>query len=351
MTGPVPGAAGLTAAWLTEALAGRLDGATVTAVAAAPVGTGQVSESVRLHLRYDRPVDLPGTMVAKVPSPDPASRAAARAVRTYEIEASFYQHLAGGLPVALPRCYFTAYDGAADEYAVLLEDLAPAEPGDQLAGLGPAEVAAAIDEMAALHAAGWADPALAALPWLNRSSADSAAFTAALITDFYPGFRDRYAGRLDSDTLSFIEKFLPRLGGYLARRDEPPTLVHGDFRADNLLFGAPRPAVLDWQTAAYGAGTGDLAYFLGSSLPVAVRRAHEDGLARRYHAALAGRGVALTWADCWAGYRRHAFGGIVMGIGASMLVQRTERGDEMFCTMIERHAWHARDTDALALLD
>ncbi len=351
MTGPVPGAAGLTADWLTRALAGRLDGATVTAVAAAPVGTGQVSESVRLRLRYDRPVGLPDTMVAKVPSPDPSSRAAARAVRTYEIEASFYQHLAGGLPVALPGCYFTAYDSAADEYVVLLEDLAPARPGDQLAGLEPADAAAAIDELAALHAAGWADPTLAALPWLNRASPDSAAFTAALITDFYPGFRDRYARRLDGGTLSFIEKFLPRLGGYLARRDEPPTLVHGDFRADNLLFGAPRPAVLDWQTAAYGAGTGDLAYFLGSSLPVAARRAHEDALARRYHAALTARGVALTWADCWEGYRRHALGGIVMGIGASMLVQRTERGDEMFCTMVERHAWHARDTGALALLD
>jgi hypothetical protein len=39
-----------------------------------------------------------------------------------------------------------------------------------------------------------------------------------------------------------------------------------------------------------------------------------------------------------------------MGIGASMLVQRTDRGDEMFCTMVERHAWHARDLDALATL-
>jgi aminoglycoside phosphotransferase (APT) family kinase protein len=278
------------------------------------------------------------------------SRAAARAVRTYEVEASFYAELAGALPVALPACYFAAYDGGPDEYAVLLEDLAPAAPGDQLAGLTAAQAAAAIDELAALHAAGWDDPALAALPWLNRRGPDSAAFTAALITDFYGGFRDRYAARLDPATLTLIEDFLPRMGGYLARQDEPATIIHGDFRADNLLFGAPRPAVLDWQTCAWGSGTADLAYFLGSSLPADERQSHEEALARRYHAALGARGVATTWADCWDGYRRHAFGGIIMAIGAAMLVQRTARGDEMFCTMTDRHARHALDLGSAALL-
>ena len=52
--------------------------------------------------------------------------------------------------------------------------------------------------------------------------------------------------------------------------------MHGDFRADNLLFGPARPVVLDWQTASFGAGTGDLAYFLGSSLLVPLRQEHEE---------------------------------------------------------------------------
>jgi hypothetical protein len=33
-----------------------------------------------------------------------------------------------------------------------------------------------------------------------------------------------------------------------------------------------------------------------------------------------------------------------------MLVQRTERGDEMFCTMADRHARHALDLGAVGLL-
>ncbi len=346
----VSGSTGLTPEFLTHALAGHLAGRSVVAAEAVPVGTGQVSDSYRLCLTYDGPASLPPTLIAKVPAADPASRNAARAFRTYEIEASFYDQLAADLPVALATCYYAAYDAAPDEYVVLLADLAPAAPGDQLAGISPDDADAAVRELAALHAAGWCRPDLAALPWLNRSSPDAAALLAAVVTDLYPGFRERYADRLEPGTVQLIEDFLPRIGSYVAARDEPRTIVHGDFRADNLLFGSARPVVLDWQTAGYGAGTGDLSYFLGSSLPVPARRRHEETIVRRYHAALTSRGATLTWPDCWDGYRRHAFSGIVMDIIAAMVVQRTERGDAMFTAMARRHARHALDLDSLALL-
>ena len=350
MTATVFGGQELTADFLTSALASYLGGTVVTAVAAAPVGTGQVSDSYRLSLTYDGPADLPPTIIAKVPAADAASRTAARAFRTYEIEASFYSQLAARMPVALARCYYAAYDAGPDEYVVLLEDLAPALPGDQLAGLHPDDAAAAIRELAALHAAGWEAAELAALPWLNRSGPDAAALLAAVLTDLYPRFRERYAGRFEPGTLGLIEEFLPKVSSYLAAGAEPRTIVHGDFRADNLLFGAPRPVVLDWQTAGFGAGTADLSYFLASSLPVAARRQYEEALVRRYHAALTSRGAGLSWHDCWIGYRRHAFSGIVMAIIAATMVQQTERGDAMFATMARRHARHALDLDALALI-
>jgi Ecdysteroid kinase-like family len=350
MTTAVCGGEGLTAEFMTAALAACLGPTTVTAVEAEPVGTGQVSDSYRLHLSYDGPADLPPTLVAKVPAADPASRAAARAFRTYEIEASFYDQLAPDLPVALARCYYAAYDAGPDEYVVLLEDVSPAVPGDQLAGLHPDDAAAAVMELAALHAAGWERAELAALPWLNRSGPDATALLAGAIAQLYPGFRERYADRLERGTLALIEDFLPHAGSYLAGTDEPRTIVHGDFRADNLLFGRDRPVVLDWQTAGFGAATGDLSYFLASSLPVAARRRYEEALVRRYHSGLLSRGVELSWHDCWTGYRRHAFSGIVMDIVAAMFVQQTARGDEMFATMARRHARHALDLDALGTL-
>ena len=350
MTAVVRGGQELTAEFLTLALSGELGGTAVSAVQATPVGTGQVSDSYRLSLTYDGPVGLPPTMIAKIPAADAASRSAARAFRTYEIEANFYSEIAPRLPVALARCYYAAYDPGPDEYVVLLEDLSPALPGDQLAGLHPDDAAAAVRELAALHAAGWDSAELAALPWLNRSGPDGTAMLAAFLTDLYPRFKERYAGHLEPGTLSLIEDFLPRIGAYLKASDEPRTIVHGDFRADNLLFGATRPVVLDWQTAGFGAGTGDLSYFLASSLPVAVRRQYEEALVRRYHAALNSHGAELSWHDCWTGYRRHAFGGIVMDIIAGTMVKQTERGDAMFATMARRHARHALDLDARALI-
>jgi hypothetical protein len=352
----VSGGADLTASYLTGALAGHLGGGSVTAVQAEPVGTGQVSDSFRLRLTYDRASgdrapDLPPTLIAKVPAAADASRGAARAFRTYEIEASFYGQVAAGLPVSIPGCFYSAYDPEPDEYIVLLEDLAPAEPGDQLAGIGVDQAAAALEELAALHAAGWGSPELAALPWLNRNTPDGAAFLAGVLTDLYPGFRTRFDGRVEPGTLPLIEDFLPRAPGYLGGAgDEPRTIVHGDFRADNLLFGGPRPFVLDWQTASFGSAANDLAYFLASSLLVPDRQQHEEALVRAYHQALTGRGVELSWADCWNGYRRHAFGGIVMDIVAAMFVAQTERGDKMFAAMASRHARHALDLDALGLL-
>jgi type IV secretory pathway TrbD component len=44
------------------------------------------------------------------------------------------------------------------------------------------------------------------------------------------------------------------------------------------------------------------------------------------------------------------FGGLIMAIAASMLVQRTARGDDMFMTMAGRHGHHALDLEAADLL-
>ena len=80
-------------------------------------------------------------------------------------------------------------------------------------------------------------------------------------------------------------------------------------------------------------------------------RAHEDALVRDYHRGLEAAGVTgYDWEQCWTDYRRGTFAGLLMAVAASMLVERTERGDEMFLTMAARHSAHARDLDAAELL-
>ena len=130
-------------------------------------------------------------------------------------------------------------------------------------------------------------------------------------------------------------------------------LVHGDYRLDNMLFGQPgadRPlTVVDWQTVTWGPAMIDVAYFLGCALADDVRRDNYDALLGAYHDAL-GRDAPLSVDDVREGVRRQAFFGVMMAIVSPMLVERTERGDEMFMTMLRRHSQHVLDTDALVTL-
>jgi hypothetical protein len=72
---------------------------------------------------------------------------------------------------------------------------------------------------------------------------------------------------------------------------------------------------------------------------------------RDYHAALVAGGVeGYPFDACFADYRRYAYAGYLMAVGASMMVERTARGDEMFLTMARRHAAQIVDLESHALI-
>ena len=347
---PVNRADDVTVAWCNEALAPLLDGATVTALATSPVGTGQVADTLRLRLTYDRPDAGPPTLIAKVPSTDDTSRGNARLTRTYELEASFYRQIAPDLPVRTPRCYHAQHDPASDAYVVLLEDVSPAEQGDQIAGCTVAEAEAAIDELALLHGPRWDDPILDEIPWLNRGQPENLDDLVVLVGMCVPAFLARYGERLDPATAGVVERLAPRLGAYLRDRPRPWTIVHGDYRVDNLLFGGERVVVVDWQTVGLGPGPADLSYLLGTSLVPAERRLRERELVARYVAGLRAQGVEVDDDAVWSGYRQFAYAGLIMAIAASALVVQTDRGDDMFLAMAERSATMALELDTESLV-
>jgi len=236
-----------------------------------------------------------------------------------------------------------------------MEDLAPAQQGDQLAGCSPDEARVAVDELVKLHAPRWGDPTLTELEWLHRDPEASRLMLGGLLPMMWTGFRERYADRLGPDVHEAGTALFDHLDSYLRTDTEPWTVVHGDYRLDNLLFGGGTDgaeiAVVDWQTCAHGPGLTDVAYFIGAGLTPEDRRPVEDGLVRRYHAGLEAAGVTgYDWDRCWLDHRRGTFAGLIMAIAASMLVERTDRGDEMFLTMAHRHSRHALDLDAPALL-
>jgi hypothetical protein len=94
-----------------------------------------------------------------------------------------------------------------------------------------------------------------------------------------------------------------------------------------------------------------VAYFLGAGLLPELRREVERDIVAGYHRALVERGIHGYELDaCWDDYRRGTFAGFGVTVIASMLVQQTERGDDMFTAMARRHARHALDLGAEAFL-
>jgi hypothetical protein len=338
------GVADLTADFLTEALGRRVTDVTLT-----PVGTGQVADSARMEIVWDEPSAGPPTLVAKVTSSSEISRAIAGITRTYEIEVGFYSDLAPKIGVNAPACHYAAHDPATGAYCVILDDLAPCEQGDQMRGCTVDEAALALRELPELHAPGWGSASHYDLRWIKARDATESEFASTFLTSLLSGFFDRYADRLDDDVVEMTQRSIGRAG----RAVTPPqqmTFLHNDFRCDNLMFGGPRVWVLDWQTLALGDGVADISYFLGGSLQIADRREHEEAFVRTYVDDLSSRGIDIDFDDCWARYRRHAFAGLIMAVLASMNVERTDRGDEMFIAMANRAGRHVLDLEAEALL-
>lgn len=327
----------------------------VTAVGQQAVGTGQMGDCLRLALTYSAEVDAPPTLVAKLPSSDETSRATGMAMRTYEVEVRFYQQLAARLPVRSPVCHHAEIDLASGDFVLLLEDLAPAVQGDQVAGCSVDEAALVVDEAARLHAPLWGSPELDGLDWAVRWSQESQDAMQAMMTVLWPNFVERYGDQLDDDVVEMGYRFIAGLPAYYANRPEPHTVIHNDYRLDNLLLGTaeggPPVAVVDWQTVGVGPALLDVSYFLGAGLLVDDRRAHEEDLVRRYHEALLAAGVeGFDWERCWSDYRAFAFAGFHMAVLASMIVERTDRGDAMFLAMAGRHGRQVLDLDAEAFL-
>jgi Ecdysteroid kinase-like family len=336
----------LSAAWLAEAMG-------VGAIAdfdVQPIGTGQMSESRRVRLEYANGSSGPPSVVLKTASVDETSRATGVGLGIYEREVRFYRELAPRIGGALAGCHLAVID---DEgwFTLVLEDIAPAEQGDQIAGCSVERARLAIAELARLHAPVFADPQLGATPWLNQENR----LGQAVMSQLLPAFLERYGDRVEREHQEVCRRFVASLDGWFADRKPPFGLVHGDYRLDNMLFGGEGCArgfvAVDWQTVGWGPVMTDLAYFIGGSLLPADRRAHEQALVAEYHSALAAAGVGgFGWEECWREYRRALFLGIVMTVAPAMIVQRTERGDEMFTTTLARYAQQVLDLDALELL-
>lgn len=290
-------------------------------------GEGFAGDLARLAVVY-ADGSGPATMVAKIPTSIDDNRSGSEMLGVYEREIRMYQHILPTLGVPVPALYFADVDPNPDWDAqmdalaklerlpvwllrivswflqrflkpeprasvLLLEDLAPAEIGDQVAGASVDRVGRVLEVAARYHAATWEDRAPHPGPWLVSGGIAPRFFQASFL-----GTRRRFLrgeGRHVSPHMKTLLDRLRRDGmarGIRLHTELPQCLLHGDLRLDNMFFanGDVR-ALIDWQLARIGPAVIDVAYFVSGSLDPAVPESAVDALLSRYHAALVAAGV------------------------------------------------------------
>lgn len=340
----------LTPDYLTALLSDAGQDVVVESVTATPIGSGQMAGSFRLDLAYRGATGLPPRLVAKLATGPKAQRDFGSGA--FRNEVHFYRDLAATIRAPVPRCHASAVSGSGSEFLLLLDDLAPAEQGDQIAGCTVAQARAVAVAAAGLHGPRWCDETLFDEPGLALPTDADRELMESVLGPMTASFRDRFADRLTAPESALLDWLERTAGAWLVAPIEQFALLHGDLRVDNVMFGPDDTAtIIDWQTITPGQPLRDIAFLLSTSLTVDDRRAAEQSLLADYHAALLAYGVTgYSLEECRRDYAASLIQApliIVFGCGAA---QPTERGDRMFLTMLSRSAAAVHDLvpDALS---
>ena len=213
----------ITAEWV-----GGVLGETVTALETEPVGTGQIGTCHRL--RYDGG----RSVLAKLPAADPATRD--MLAGAYRGEVRFYDTIAPTVAVRVPAVHHAEASPDSGDYVLLLEDLAPRVPGDQLGGCTVAQARDAVVNLAGLHGPRWCDPTLLDLEGLSINGPDEIALLLEMYGPTTELFLDGLGDLVAPEDAGTLRDCVDVIESWLLARTERFGLVHGDYRLDNLLF-------------------------------------------------------------------------------------------------------------------
>lgn len=343
----------VTAEWLAAAL--RLgEGTRIDRVQVRPVGTGQTGATYRIAVDYRaNPDGLPETFIIKLPATDDSVRE--RVALGYRSECAFYDAVAGRVTVPIPTCFHVDISTDAADYALLLTDQSPAAQGDQIAGCGTQYAMLAATAIAGLHAPTWGQQEWLSFPGLAMTLADDAAKKGlGDIAVMSTGITiEKLGDKLTEQDRATLTESMAAVAPWLLNDFGRFSLIHGDYRLDNLLFhpDGDRVWVVDWQTLGVGLPSRDLAYFAATSVEPGLRAEIERDLVAAYHEALLAQGVRdYDLETCWQDYRYGMIQAPLISSLGCAFAAGTDRGDDMMAVMISRGCQAIRDLDTLGLI-
>lgn len=303
-------------------------GAFSTVIAAALHPTDRSAQSLQ---------PIPATVVAKWPLDGPNGQAAIDTGACGR-EALAYRDLLIDAPIATPTVYAVQQPSAAPDKPgvdgsvdLLLQDLTGHRAADQIDGLTTTDAIRVGETLATFHRAWADDDRLAALPVrrntlsvlpMERLRAGLQYLETGWAEEIDDVERSHFAGLLDAAD-GLIQRFAAI----------PPTLCHGDPRADNLVFDSDdHPVLFDWQQIAVQFGEADLAWLAATSLAPDARRSLDRDLVSAYG----------------GDFDRYRLGMALPGMAVLLLAQRelsTERARRFVKVSLQRIATAINDLE------
>ena len=243
--------------------------------------------------------------ILKIGPDQPLARTFSRKVRAFQRESAVYRLLKNHASLPVPRCFASVATSGGSDGLILMERTYPAREGDQIQGLSFRQLASAIRSVGKIHARFWNQPALLKNRFLPLHRYNLAHQIKHSVPIFLRNCRS-WLSNPEAEKVSH----LPRIIGPALRqaKKSPVTLVHGDLRADNLLFSGQQAILLDWQMATRGMGAFDLARLIGGSRSGDLSAGNQHRLVIIWHRTLLRHGVRgysaeAAWRDYLHGVR------------------------------------------------
>ncbi len=322
-----------------------LDGYTLETIG---IGQGFMGQLVRIQLSYQTlQADLPESIIAKFASPKPETRDLAAKMNYYGREIGFYRDFQSAPGIDIPACFTNEYDPVSNHFVLLLEDLAPATPTDQVEGNSESESERVIIEFAGLHSYWWNSESLLEASWtqsLVGAQPISETLDLFLNSVHQAEETQRFAAYPE------MQRLIPMLRPLFRMEPPPPfpfTLVHGDLRSDNIFFPRNNKGefkVIDWQCAGIGQPMTDIARWMTQSISIEQRRNTEHHLLQLYHQQLVKNGITnYSYKSMLNEYKLNLVVTLLMfSMSMDDIDQSSERAAPLF------HAMYSRLDAALA---
>lgn len=285
----------ITPDWLTSVLnpSPRGDGARVASLTATNIGEGIgfAGRIYRLELDYDGASTGPGSVIVKLATGDEKLKRLLAERGMLFKEARFYQELAAEMKIDVPKTHHAAYDEDTGDVTIVLEDLGNIRWPDPMAEMPLDQCRTAIETIARMHAQWWNHPRIEAdwlTPFVNRGGRAHDAEILDKSFEIAPqlGLECDYL----VECMKIVRRHMPKLPSELPK-ENPVTLIHGDFHPNNITFRDGSMTLFDWQIVERGSPVMDVVNMMMSGLEAQTLLASEHALLERYHEVLIAEGV------------------------------------------------------------